>query len=69
MTQPIHTCEKTVPSGERCWFARIGNVTTFCHPFRSWQSIHRHPFLRPSDSSRVPPTHHCLLCSPHTDDC
>ena len=69
MTQPIHTCEKTAPSGERCRSARSGKVTTFCHPFRGWQTLHRHRFSRRSASSRVPPTRHCLLRSPHTDEC
>jgi hypothetical protein len=69
MTQPIHTCEKTAPSGERYRSARTRKVTTFCHSFRGLQTANRHPSSRRIAPSRATPTRHCLLWSPHTDEC
>jgi len=66
MTQHIDMFRPSAPSGQRCPSARTVSVTTFCHPFRGWQTARRHRFLRRSVSSRATPTRHCLRCSPQT---
>ena len=64
-----HTPQRSVSHVASYRSALRLHVTIFCHLLRSAQTLATRAFTLTIDRSRVTPTRHALLRSPHTDDC